>query len=196
MPSVAVSCHGGRGSGTSSGTYVIPKGVTIYFFTDDAINLNGGAGWTDSSGQRQASGATWLEDLLLTTHPDEETVKRFATEVKREYETIPNYHASGATDTDPAFTYPTGLYWVGSDPAGGPFYRVAHNQSHPISWIIGGGSVGGVTSTTFYWLCCRYAPRNSNNTVSVNVGTFGLNDESQGMGLKPSQIVARGGHWR
>ena len=29
MPSMVVTAHGGRGAGTSTGTYVVPKGVTI-----------------------------------------------------------------------------------------------------------------------------------------------------------------------
>ncbi len=197
MPSLVVSCHGGRGAGTSKGTYVVPKGVKIYFFTDDTVILSEGQSWTDDAGDRQSSGATWLEDLLLTTAPDELTVQKYATEVKKQFETIPNYVASGAADDDPNFTYPTGLYWVGADPNNGPCFRVPHGREYRLSQIIGGAGSGGVISTTIYWLCCRYSPRNSNNTSVVgDKGTFGYDDQAAGMGLKPSQVAALGGHWR
>jgi hypothetical protein len=52
---------------------------------------------------------------------------------------------------------------------------------------------GGVISPVIYWLCCRYAPRNSHNmrTVGLSSDTFGIIDEGNDMGLKPSQAKNR-----
>lgn len=195
MPSLVVSCHGGRGAGTSTGTYVVPKGVEIYFYTDDTVNLDGGASWIED-GEAVADGATYLEGLLLTTDPDEDTAKDLKFEVKRGFDTVPNYEASGARAGDPAFTYPTGLYWVGSDPGRGPAMPIHHGNRYRLSEILSLRGVGGIVAPTIYWLCCRYSPRNSNNTKSVNLGEFGLMDKGKSSGLKPSQIVARGRRWR
>lgn len=198
MPSLVITAHGGRGAGTSTGTYVVPKGVKIYFFTDDTLIMSEGGQWTDASGQVRKHGAMYLESLLMTTHPDELTVQGLATEVKKEYDTVPNYVASGAPASDPNFTHPTGCYWVGSDPAGGPAIAIPDGIEYRLSQLIGGGSGGGVNSNTIYWLCCRYSPRNSNSNAITGVSgdTFAYKQEATDSGLKPSQIVSMGGVWR
>lgn len=192
MPSMVITAHGGRGAGTSTGTYVVPKGVTIYFFTDDALIMSEGGQNPDGS----MHGAMFLENLLMTTHPDELSAQGFATEVKRAFDTVPNYTASGAAATDPNFTHPTGCYWVGNDPANGPCIPMQEGVEYRLSQLIGGG--GAPNSPVFYWLCCRYSPRNSNNmrVVGSSSDTFAYQDEASATGLKPSQIRALGGRWR
>lgn len=101
MASYAVLTHGDRAAGTSTGTYVLPPNVTVYFFTADTLLLN-------------SAGGEIIEDNLLTAHPNELGVRAVAAEVKKGWDTIPNYTATG--DAAGVFRYATGVYRVGQDP--------------------------------------------------------------------------------
>lgn len=184
MASYAILTHGGRGAGTAQGTYVIPPNVTIYFFTEDAQLLN-------------SSGGEVLEDNLLTAHPNELGVRAVATEVKRGWETIPNYTAAG--DAAGVFRYATGVYQVGVAPAGGPVMSIAAGTSRRISDIVGGQS-GGALGLHIYWLACRAAPtkfsalsQTITPTTAINGATLAGTQKAQP--VAPSMVVSSGGRW-
>ena len=152
MASYVIICHGGRTAGTSSGTYVVPKGVTIYFFTADGVNMNG-------------AGGTLLVNALLDPHPAELDVRALAEETKTEYETVPNYTAApGGAE----FPVPTGVYLVGRGPAaGGPVTAITAKTR--LGDLIGGGSSGGSLGSHIYWLACRATPVSFNKFDRVTV---------------------------
>ncbi|MBR0679935.1 hypothetical protein GXW74_05510 [Roseomonas eburnea] len=187
MTGVVVTGHGGRGPGTSFGTYLVPPGVTIYFFTRDGQLLNSEA-------------SDPLMDLLCRQAPDEATVRAAATEVKTAYSTIPNYVCFGTND----FRDPSGVYLVGEDSGAGLVIPVPDGSEKRLSDIIGGGSSGGAIADEVYWLCCRDKPGITNNpdiTVATTwrdaagrVLTLGGDIGPSPMGLTPSQ-VRRTGRW-
>ena len=147
MPSVVITGHGGRKGGTAVGTYLIPPGVTVYFFTKDATVL-----YADASDA--------IMDKLCTAHPNELLIRGMAVDVKTAYETVPNYTCFGTTD----FRDPSGAYRVGAAPLAATLVvPVPNNTEKRLSEIIGGTSSGGVIGSHVYWLCCRAAPDNSNN---------------------------------
>jgi len=185
VPSFAVLSHGGRETGTSSGTLVVPPHVHIYFFTQDRQLLN--------------SGAEILEDNLLTPHPRELAVRDVAVEVRTPWETIPNYEASGAAGGP--FRYPTGVYRVGQDPAAGPVIPIPAGQSARLSDILGGRG-GGPHGLHIYWLACRAAPTGFSELIEERraeahlLGVPLARSQNAGSELvSPSDVVARGGRW-
>ncbi len=184
MPSYAILTHGGRGEGTSKGTYVIPPNVTIYFFQPDTQLLNSGGGEI-------------IEDNLLTLAPNELGVRAIAHETKTQWETIPNYEATG--DANGVFRYPTGVYRVGQDPAAGPVIPIPAGTSRRISDIIGGQS-GGVLGLHIYWLACRAAPLSfsslteSRRTETTLLGAP-LGRSQNPEPVPPSMVVSSGGRW-
>lgn len=186
MASYVVISHGGRDEGTKTGTYVVPKGVKVYFFTEDEELLN--------------AGADLIEDALLTDSPDEQGVQAVAAETYSQYETLPNYTATGAS-TGGAFRHEPGVYLVGKTPDSGPVIPLPHGVRKRLSDIIGGQGSGGVLGNNIYWLACRAAPFNANRETRTAV-TY-LNDLplarqriGKPSGLKPSDVKKLGGKWR
>lgn len=184
MASYAVLTHGDRAAGTSTGTYVLPPNVTVYFFTADTLLLN-------------SAGGEIIEDNLLTAHPNELGVRAVAAEVKKGWDTIPNYTATG--DAAGVFRYVTGVYRVGQDPAAGLIIPIPAGTSRRISEIIGGQSRGAL-GLHIYWLACRAAPINfsefseSRKTVTTLLGSP-LARSQNPEPLKPSTVVRMGGKW-
>jgi len=180
MPNVVITGHGGRKSGTSKGSYVIPPGVTVYFFTKDKQLLN-------------SDGSDLIMDNLCCDHPREQAVRNIAVEVKTAYETIPNYIAYGTND----FRDPTGAYEVGQPVSNGPFSPITNGTQKYLSDIIGGQSSNGVIGSHIYWLCCRDAPITTNST-DITVATdlqghiLGGNISASVSGLKPSEVKQTG----
>jgi hypothetical protein len=185
MANILVTAHGGRMSGTSLGTYVVPKGVTIYFFVKDGQLMNSDA-------------SDVIMDNLCTANPNEAAVQALAVDVKRQYENVPDYIASGTDD----FRDPTGIYTVGQSIATGLYAPIQNGSQFRLSEIIGGQSSGGVIGSVIYWLACRAKPQSWNNW-SVDVATtlpgahgkvhlLGGNQVGQAMGLKPSLVKATG----
>ncbi|QYU67372.1 hypothetical protein J4558_20940 [Leptolyngbya sp. 15MV] len=184
MASYAILTHGDRGEGTASGTFVIPPNVTVYFFQPDTQLLN-------------SAGGEIIEDNLLTAHPNEAGVRAIAHETKTAWETIPNYTATG--DADGVFRYPTGVYRVGQDPAGGPVIAIPAGTSRRLSDIIGGQS-GGVLGLHIYWLACRAAPLSFSHLSHTRKTETRLNGAPLGRSqnaapLAPSMVVNSGGRW-
>ena len=193
MVDIVIAGHGDRGIGTPAGTYVVPKGVTIYFFTSDSQVL-------------YDSAAELLTKNLCRNHPKTIAIQKLAVqkgEVKREFETVPNYTCYGTDD----FNDPTGVYIVGQPMSAGPAIPIPDGQEKRLSDIIGGCSNGGVIGSNIYWMCCRASPDNSNNidddkdivSGSFKAGThnldLGASEQGSNMGLKPSQ-VKQSGQWR
>lgn len=187
MPNLVLYAHGGRGAGTATGTYVIPRGVTVYFFEKDKEFL-------------YDSAAKIIMNTLLSAHPNELAVQGISKESKGQFESIPNYEASG----DPNIAG-MGVYLVGTPMATGQLYAIPYGTTKRISEIIGGSGSGGVAGNVIYWLACRDAKgANSNNfqyqtkdTVMTTTGAINLNAETvvPDTGLKPS-IVRASGTWR
>jgi len=189
MPSVVITGHGGRGIGTSRGSYLVPKGVTIYFFVNDEQVLYAGA-------------SDKIMSFLCTKHPSEIDVRKIATDVRSEYQTCPNYICYGTND----FKDPSGVYLVGKSAKGGPVLSIPDGTEKRLSEIIG-GSGGGVIASSVYWLCCRAAPDNSNNiddNKDVISGQFkvgkklfqvGATEQGGDTGISPSQVKLSG-KWR
>lgn len=185
-----ITGHGGRGSGTSKGTYVVPKGVTIYFFTNDSTVLYSGA--SDA-----------LMDQLCRRHTKVNLVRSHAVDIKTEFQTVPNYVCYGTDD----FRDASGVWQVGLRRTHGPILPIPDGTEKRLSEIIGGSGGGGVIGSNIYWLCCRASPDNSNNIdddsdivtgrLSRRLGRYkiGATEIGSDTGLKPSE-VARTGHWR
>lgn len=173
---------------------VVPPNVNLYFFTQDTIDMDGGQEWRSRSGRRMASGGALIEALLLRNNPDEDRVKRMNTEHIKPFQSIPNYQIVGEVHPHPAFKNPTGLYQVGQRPGQGCLGRIQSGESGYLSDVL--FSLPKDVDFDVYWLCCRHAPTNSNNTSAFKKGNFGLENVASDMGLKPSQVKARGGRWR
>lgn len=144
---VVVTGHGGRGGGTAAGSYLVPKGVAIYFFTGDHSVMYSGASDT-------------IMDMLCTTkhyHPNK--VRAAAVQKVEGGQTCPNYTCFGTND----FRDKSGVYQVGLSRSKGPMLAIPDGKTKRLSEIIGGASSGGVIGRYVYWLCCRAAPDNSNN---------------------------------
>lgn len=187
MASWVIYAHGGRDAGTATGTYIVPKGVTIYFFEKDEQYLYNNA-------------AKVIMNTLLTGHPDEAAVQAIAKETKTAYQSVPNYQASG----DPNIAG-MGVYLVGLEPAVGQLVAIPAGTKKRMSDIIGGSGRGGVLGDTIYWLACRAAPTNSNvfaattgDKIGTSTGVMNLNavNVTPDSGLKPSVVRAIGGRWR
>lgn len=177
---VVITGHGGRETGSYVGSYLVPKGVTIYFFTPDNTVMYSGA-------------SDRLMDRLCRNHPTPDRVEKYASEVKREFTTVPNYICYGTND----FRDPSGVYLVGRRRNLGPIVPIPNNTQRFLSDIIGGASSGGVIGNKIYWLCCRAGIDNSNNIdddadeivgKSVAGLEMGAIEHGRGMGLKPSQV--------
>jgi len=181
--SIFITAHGGRGSGTSKGTYVVPPGVSIYAFTDDSVLLKGGAGMA-------------IEDRLTTPGLNVNMVRNSASKVYEAFDIVPNYTAFGSHGGDPAFQFDTGAYYVGAAKNSAPALALNDGEQMRLGDIIGAFRKNFTGMTDVYWLCCRAAPQNSNSTHDVSVDFFGITEKPNDMGLRPSQVVAKGGRWR
>ncbi|MGF1721394.1 hypothetical protein L4D20_15245 [Vibrio kyushuensis] len=180
---IFISAHGGRGDGTSKGTYVVPAGVRIHVFTGDDVLLKGAAGMN-------------MEDMLTLPGYDLGKVKASVSKVYEEYETVPNYTATGSYSGDPAFQFDTGVYYVGSQKHGAPALPMGNGQNIRLGDIISLFRKTFPGLVDVYWLCCRAAPQNSNNNTYESVDSFGIVQRPKSMGLTPSEVVKRGGKWR
>jgi hypothetical protein len=190
-------CAWDRGAGTSTGTYVIPDGVTIYFFETDTEYL-------------YVPAAEFIKQQLLKIHPDEAAVQAIAKETKKAYETIPNYTASGDPTSPDMGVYMVGGRVSSATPVGSELgitqiYPIPSGTSKHLSDIVGGSGAGGVLGQTIYWLACRAAPTNSNALLAVKAkdmvmtsnGMQPLNAvvDTPDTGLKPSPVKTIG-RWR
>lgn len=187
MATFVIYGHGGRTAGTATGTYVIPKGLSIYFYAKDGEIL-------------YDSAATVIKSFLLTGAANEVSAQAAARETKTAFETIPNYRITGDANLPDA----TGIYLVGQPKSAGPLAPIPHGTSYLLSDIIGGASGGGVIGTAIYWLACRAKPDNAmltdDNADIVTSSVNGVNascvEQGLSYGLTPSQVKARGGNWR
>ena len=185
MVDVVITGHGGREGGSSTGTYVVPKGVTIYFFTKDHTVMYSGA-------------SDKIMDYLCAKHTYRRRVQAAAVEIKKEYDVIPNYICYGTND----FRDPSGVYEVGRSRSKGPIRSIPNNTQKTLSEIVG-GSKTGLIGSNIYWLCCRAAPDNSNNiddSADIVTGKFrgfkiGAVEQASHTGLTPSQVKQLG-KWR
>ena len=192
MPNVAIYCHGGRKVGTSMGTYMVPPGVTLYFFTEDTEAMK--TNW-----------ATYFLERLCRQAPEEEMVKRYAFEIKRAWETVPNYQLK----PDAQFRHPTGVYVVGQNVGAGP--AVPINGPTWLSDIIGGAGRGGPIGSEIYFLACRFkgstahksrvAPSRFVSAERVPGGQgltteIAAKDEALTEGYSPSEIKRWGGTYQ
>jgi len=160
--SIFVSAHGDRRAGTSKGTFVLPRGVNLYFYTDDAALLKGRAGMD-------------IEDCLTTPSLDEDLVKANVKTLHQSLECVPNYIATGSHSNDRAFQMKTGVYYVGSPKGNPPALRLRNHQQVRLSDIIYSfHKVNSSFPTDVFWLCCRAAPQNSNRTFDVSSDNFSL----------------------
>src|SRR5262245_33980298 len=145
MADVAIYSHGRRSIGTSRGSYLIPPGVTIYFFVKDEVAF-------------RTIWATYLLRQLCQANPDVNAVRQLAVEVKREYETIPNYEVyadANGYGPDCSFKYQAGAYLVGlTCETNQPLVTIANPIR--ISELIGGQSSGGALGNNIYYLACRW----------------------------------------
>jgi hypothetical protein len=209
MASFVISAHGKRGAGTADGTYIIPPGVTVCFFQPDQFNLLTG-------------GSDYIMKRLCTVLPQEALVQSLAVEIKTGTPAlnvkIPNYYCEGDDDLG---EFPTGVYRVGQPASAGPMIRIRDDgKKHYLGDVIGGQTRNGALGTVFYWLCCRAAPtmRNFNNYDSVvknvlqqgaggqvvnaagargsGIANVGVQRVACVEGLKPSDVIRKGGDWQ
>lgn len=180
--SIFISAHGDRTAGTPNGTYLVPPGVNIYFYTGDEVLLKGNAGMA-------------FEDSLTGQSLDIGSVKRSATKVYTPFETVPNYTAYGAEDDDPAFQFDTGAYFVGSEKGAPPSLRLSGDQEIQMGELIGKYRMKFQGLKDVFWLCCRGAPQNCNNRIDVDEGQWGIIESPKDTGLAPSQVKAQDS-WR
>ncbi|HEY7577472.1 MAG TPA: hypothetical protein VH855_07730 [Acetobacteraceae bacterium] len=179
MASYVFYGHGGREAGTSSGTYVVPPGVTIYFFALDSEIL-------------YDSAAAIIRNTLLRAHPNEMAVQGVARDIKRAWDKVPNYKLTG----DSNLPDPTGVYLVGTNKSGGPAMPLLHGSSKYLSDLIGGAGKGGVLGNIIYWMACRAAPDNSNNiddnadavTSAINGNSMTCIEQASAQGRSPSAV--------
>lgn len=183
--------HGGRGAGTKTGTFVVPKNCNIHFFEKDGQLLN-------------MAGATTLMQWLLCDHPyldyvlQNEVVETFTA-----FQTVPNYEfdgddAAAATCGVPA----TGVYKIGVPAASGPVITWGSGVTRRMSDFI--GDRDNAFGNNFFWCCCRATLMDTNTdtdritatTVSIENTTKARVQLQRDVGLTPSQVVARGGIWR
>lgn len=189
MADYVIFGHGNRNAGTERGTFVVPKNCSIHFFERDGQLLN-------------MAGARTLLGWLLSDHPflqyvkDNEVVESFAA-----YETVPNYLFTGDAKAAEICGVPaTGVYRIGQPASNGPVIPMATGRRFRISDFI--GKRDNAFGNNFYWICCRAAQTNSNNTdrVTATLTTAGTTKARERVGrdsgLTPSQVVARGGKWR
>lgn len=183
MPySIFITAHGDRGAGTELGANLVPPGVTIHCVTGDAVLLKGDVGMA-------------IEDRLTLPALDVPTVQAAATKTYTAFDMIPNYTAYGAGAADPAFQFATGVSCVGTQKNDPPALALNDGASLRIADVIGRFRKLYAGLTDVYWLCCRAAPKNANNTIDVDDGAFGLIEAPAATGLRPSQVKARGS-WR
>src|SRR5436305_6146394 len=45
MARILVNCHGGRVLPANPGSFIVPRGVTVYFYVQDGVILPNGIGW-------------------------------------------------------------------------------------------------------------------------------------------------------
>ncbi|RLJ21587.1 hypothetical protein DJ030_03845 [bacterium endosymbiont of Escarpia laminata] len=138
-----VSAHGGRGVGTSEGTFVVPPGLTIVFFAKDGTTLD------------NMLAIPLYDDLLVG---QEVGVLGKAVRTYNQWDKAPNYKAYGANHLaggDPVFQgYPTGVYRVGCG-AKNPLRAIADGNTKSLEDIIYCDRVGkSRLQGTLYWLCC------------------------------------------
>ena len=184
--------HGGRGEGTAQGTYVVPPNCTIRFFEKDGQLLN-------------MAGAGVLLDWLLRDNPlvaqaNAEVVQSFG-----QYETVPDYEITGDANAAAACQVPaTGIYIVGRPKANGPAITLATGLTRRLSALVGSKAKSAL-GMNIYWMCCRNVKSqiNSNKPTARTTATTVSTGQAKArehvisdVGLKPSEVLARGGLWR
>jgi len=179
---IFITAHGGRGQGTSQGTYVVPPGVHIQCYTDDAVLLKGSIGMK-------------IEDRLMMPSLNIASVRKHVSKTYKPFDIMPNYTAFGAPDTDGAFQMETGAYFIGQKKGKSPILPIGEGEKMKLGDIIGKFRKAKEGLVEVYWLCCRAAPQNANNTSDVSVDAFGIEEQPMDMGLSPSK-VAKTGSWR
>ncbi len=189
MVDVAVYGHGGREKGSSSaGTYIVPKGVTIYFFVADGELFVG-------------TPADDLFNVLADPHPKDEAVRYFATDVKKAYDKIPNYKCVSG----PNLSYPAGVYQVGMKPDKGLLVKIPAAPAKRLSDIIGGMSGKGTIGSRIYWLCCREVETGANSVSAKPKGSRIIANQKvnwtgqaviKDTGWKPSKVKEKKGQWQ
>ena len=142
MPDHFVSAHGSRKAGTAQGTFVIPKGLEIHFYTADGTALDN-------------SLAIPLYADLIRSVGAGRIAGSFVKQVKKAYQVVPNYIAHGAAHTgpnaDPVFRgYPTGVYTVGRPR---PNLAIPAGTTKLLSDIVYARKPHLVG--VLHWLCCR-----------------------------------------
>ena len=162
-----VSAHGARGTGTSTGTFVVPKGLEIHFYCADATVLPNSLAIPLYNDLTRPIGYGRICDTF---------VKRIA----KQLEQVPNYIAYGAehlgVNADPVFKgYPTGVYEVGKNI---PKLAIPAGAQMKLSEIIYAKKPN--LTGCFHWLCCM---ENMNPNRVVQAYT-------------PSEVIFAGGVWR
>lgn len=186
MANFAIITHGGRDAGTATGTYVVPPNVTLYFFTKDTELLH-------------ASASAIIEDNLLTAHPNELGVRNVAVEVKKAWDTVPNYKMTGDA-AGSGFRFATGVYQVGQTPAAGPVVPVAPGVTRYLSDLIGGNTGKGAIGIHIYWLACRAAPTkfsglSAGTEIVTQLHGSIMAGAQVAAPVKPSMVLASGNNW-
>lgn len=162
-----VSAHGGRNAGTSTGTFVVPKGLEIHLYVADG-------------GLLENSIAIPLYRDLTRPIGHGRVCPTFVKRIAPALDTVPNYIAFGAEhqgiNADPVFLgYPTGIYQVGKQT---PSLPIPDGQQMKLSEIV--YSKKPHLTGSLHWLCCR---ENMNPNRAVKA-------------YKPSEVKAYHGVWR
>jgi len=141
--------HGIRSGGTSGGTFVVPKGLDIHFYTQDEEVL-----WSDDA---------FLVIEALTKGQYVFPYHRwFLTESAAPYSQVPNYIAQGSQTIPKLPKYdstfrgnPTGLYML---PQWRPIHFLGHGTKITLEEVIYGIEHQGAEkhmTGELHWLCCR-----------------------------------------
>lgn len=167
MDEYFVSAHGGRGAGTSTGTFVVPRDLEIHFYCADGTVL-------------QNSLAIPLYRDLTRPIGYGRICSSFVKRIARPFETVPNYIAFGAEhqgpNADPVFLgYPTGVFRAGGNQ---PSLPIPAGRQMRLSEIV--YSRKPHLTGRLHWLCCR-ENMDPNRVVQP---------------YRPSEVVAWHGAWR
>jgi hypothetical protein len=167
MEEYFVSAHGGRGAGTSTGTFVVPQDLEIHFYCNDGEVLSN-------------SLAISLYGDLRRPIGHGRVCPSFVKRVAGPFQTVPNYIAFGAQhqgpNADPAFLgFPTGVFRVGRQT---PSFPIPDGHQLRLSEIV--YSRPPHLTGRLHWLCC-----------TVNM------DPNRAIApYRPSEVVAWNGAWR
>ena len=136
----------GQGSlDLTNGSFVVPVGTTIYFFSPSDALL-------------EAHYSQFFMDQLcakLISPMAESYVRAFSIEVAPEGETVPNYAVLGGRGV---FREPAGVYLIGKSASHGPVIRVLDGVRRTLKDLISGIGDGGAIGTHIYWGVCRKDP--------------------------------------